>query len=301
VVTVLALSKALSQMVFMDLTELSSISWIAHVLPNIHDFTFSTWFTFGDDTCRLITSLPSLHTLAVYTNSRTRVTLPPVISGSFFRNLRTLRLRLLASEELFDWLKNLDGSHATLETLDLRIFRSCHSGWGSVKALNSFLEGNSGTLKHLSLGIDYESGLDEDSLSDESWIDLSPLVNLRSLFFRTHDMSAVCDSLTSLSSSSALEVLTVHAFPWSPDRSREIKQCDCVLSRLLTRIASIMEGKQFVGTKILDLNLPKGLDLNVVAESLSKWKHRGALKASYTAEDDYQLNTLDSIRHLVFT
>ncbi|KAF8957243.1 hypothetical protein BDZ97DRAFT_1847279 [Flammula alnicola] len=301
VVKVLALSKVLSQIVFMDLSKSSSISWIAHVLPNIHDFTFNTWSTFGDDACRLVTSFPSLHTLAVYTNADTTITLLPVVSSSPFRNLRTLRLKLLGSEELFDWLKNLDGSHSILETLDLRIFRSCHRGWGSVNALNSFLKRNSGTLKHLSLGIDYNPGLKDDSLNEGSRIDLSPLVNLRSLFFRTHDMSAVCDSLTSLSSSPALEALTVHALPWEPDIYNRIKQCDCVLSGLLTRFASIIEGKQFIGTKILDLNVLESLQLDVVAEPLTKWKQRGALKLSYAyADDDDQLNTLDSIQHLIF-
>jgi hypothetical protein len=61
-----------------------------------------------------------------------------------------------------------------------------------------------------------------------------------------------------------------------------------------------MEGKQFIGTKMLDLNVPEGLHLDVVAEPLTKWKQRGALKLSYVNHDDNQLNTLHSILHLIF-
>ena len=57
-------------------------------------------------------------------------------------------------EQFLDWLQSLDGWHSALETLDLPIFYGFHLGWGPVNTLNSFLKANSGTLNHLSIGID---------------------------------------------------------------------------------------------------------------------------------------------------
>lgn len=160
-VKVLALSNVLSQLVYIHTLRSDSITWNPRVLSNIHDFYFDfLWYKFDDDAWRLVTSFPNLHSLSVYTQYACKVTLPPSIPGSTFRNIRTLRLRLTASEELFEWLKKLDGTHFILETLDLRIFRTRDCGWGSMSALNSFLKEVSDTLTHLSIGIDCESGLD---------------------------------------------------------------------------------------------------------------------------------------------
>jgi hypothetical protein len=166
-VKILAPSKRLSQLTYIHTLRSETISWNAQILSNIHDFSFDfLWYNFDADAWRLVTSFPNLHSLALYTNATCPITLPSSIPGYIFRNLRTLRLRLVASEELFEWLKKLDGTRFILETLDLRMFRPDRgTSWGSMRALNSFLKEVSDTLKHLSIGISYDAGLNELSES----------------------------------------------------------------------------------------------------------------------------------------
>jgi hypothetical protein len=165
-VKVLAPSKRLSQLTYIHTLRSETISWNAQILTNIHDFYFDfLWYTFDADAWRLVTSFPNLHSLALYTNATCPITLPSSIPGSVFRNLRTLRLRLTASEELFEWLTKLDGTRFILETLDLRMFRPHRGSWGSMSALNAFLKDVSDTLTHLSIGIFYETDLNELSAS----------------------------------------------------------------------------------------------------------------------------------------
>ncbi|KAF8172464.1 hypothetical protein BJ912DRAFT_932420 [Pholiota molesta] len=181
-----------------------------------------------------------------------------------FSNLRTLRLRLRASEELFEWLiqKDLNGSHFMLETLDLRIHLSSHNGWGSVSALNSFLAKSATTLKHLSVGVNYSSCSEDNSTTNEETetdIDLRPLVNLHSIFLQTHDLNSICNSLASLTSST-MEGITIHALAWHFDRYSQTKRCDCIHSQLLTTLARVIEEKQLSATKLFDLHMPEELE-----------------------------------------
>ncbi|KAF8168738.1 hypothetical protein BJ912DRAFT_1001169 [Pholiota molesta] len=298
-VKVLAPSKRLSQLTYIHTLRSETISWNAQILTNIQDFYFDfLWYTFDADAWRLVTSFPNLHSLALYTNATCPITLPSSIPGYVFRNLRTLRLRLVASEELFEWLIRLDGTHFILETLDLRMFRPHRGSWGSMSALNAFLKEISHTLMHLSIGIFYETDLNELSASRETRIDLGPLVNLHSLFLRTYDISAVCDSLASLDSYSMLEKLTIHALP-CPKYSKT-NQCDRMFPTLLPRFAKIMAGKQFAGIKLLDLHVPEGLDLGVVEEQLGQWDRKERLTLSHTKDKDFQYNTLDWIRPILW-
>ena len=158
VVNELKHSKALQQIVFLDhsyISDLPSLSWIAQALPNIYDFSYNTTSAVRDDVYRLFASLPTLQSLAIYTEVHTTFAFPVQIPGPHFLHISTLRLKLLKSEQFLNWLQTLDGWNPLLETLDLRIFRICHRGWGPVTALNSFLKANSSSLRHLSLGIDY--------------------------------------------------------------------------------------------------------------------------------------------------
>lgn len=166
-VKILKLAKMLSALVYIPMTRSDWITWNGHALPQIRDFTFnSSQYVFSDNTWQLVTSFPNLRTLALYTDYNSTFTFPRDISGSSFRDIRTLRLRLVASEELLDWLTKLEGSLFSLETFDLRLFRACHRGWGSVKVLNSFIKRNSETLEHLSLGIDYRTSICEDKIDE---------------------------------------------------------------------------------------------------------------------------------------
>lgn len=111
---------------------------------------------------------------------------------------------------------------------------------------------------------------------------------------RTHDLGAVCDSLQSLSPSSALETLTVHALPWFSDGYLHIERCDCGFLSRLTRFASVIEGNQFTGIKRLYFSVPNKVELDAVADQLSK--QRGALTLSRVVDDHYQCNSLDFVR-----
>lgn len=157
VVEALRHSKTLN-ILFVDQVRLpqhQSVSWIASSLPDILNFSYNSSAIFGEDACRLVTSFPRLQSLAIYTEIWTQVSFPARISGSHFHHLRTLRLKLVNSEPFLDWLQSLDGWHSALETFDLRIIYESHFGWGPVNTLNSFLKASSGTLKHLSVGINY--------------------------------------------------------------------------------------------------------------------------------------------------
>jgi hypothetical protein len=172
-------SKGLSQMLYIHCAN-SKPPAITHGLPNIHEFTFDfvPSSVFDDDAWRLVASLPGLRSLTIHTDGYGTFALPPDMSSAPFRNLRALRLKLAPSEELFEWLMNLDGSHFILDTLDLRMSRQSPNGWGSVNALNSFLKGVSATLKHLTLGIDYVSSvhdIDHDSDNEGIYSDQSPI------------------------------------------------------------------------------------------------------------------------------
>ncbi|KAF8184251.1 hypothetical protein BJ912DRAFT_1043814 [Pholiota molesta] len=307
-VEILAPLKRLSQLTYIHTLRSETISWNAQILSNIHDFSFDfLWYNFDADARRLVTSFPNLHSLALYTDATCPITLPSSIPGYVFRNLRTLRLRLVASEELFEWLKKLDGTCFILETLDLRMFRPDRgTSWGSMSALNSFLKEVSDTLKHLSIGISYDAGLNElsESRDLETQIDLGPLVNLHSLFLRTWNMPTVCSSLISLNPYSMLEKLTIHALPWGPQKHSKTEPCKYLFSMFLPVFARIIAGEQFVGIKLLDLHIPEGLDLGIVEKELAQWDRKGILKGiltvSYTKDEDVQYNTLDAIRPLIW-
>ena len=170
VVHALTQFRNLSQMVFMQHNTDEPITWNARSLPNIRDFTINTLgTTFKVDAWTLIASVSELHSLSVYTHPRRSFAagfcLPLDNYASHFRNLRTLRLRLVPSEALFSWFQKFIGAQMPLETLDIWFYGSTHRGWGVVTELNLFLKSVSKTLKHLSIGMaeyDY-NGLISDS------------------------------------------------------------------------------------------------------------------------------------------
>ncbi|KAF8954249.1 hypothetical protein BDZ97DRAFT_2081830 [Flammula alnicola] len=307
-------SKVLTQIVFIDYSRISesrSLSWIALALPNIHAFSYNAIYAFPADAWRLVTSFPRLQNLAIYTNVHTTFTFPAQIVRPQFLHLRTLRLRLVRSEQFLDGLQSVGGWYSPLETFDLRVLRKSHKGWGPVDALNSFLKANSGSLRHLSLGIQYIDSLvhmDESVCADrlsttEMPIDLSALPDLSTLFFITHDINSICNSLASLDPSSRLQVLNLHVLCWECGR---LNVCDCVPSRLLAKLASIMEENQSLAETTFDLrvsNVFGGPELELVPELFRKWKQRGALtmsSVSFDDEDDVQVGSWSSIRPLVF-
>lgn len=161
IVAVLASSKLVNQLIVRNFTQ-EPTSWDVSAFPNVRDLTYNAAPEFGENPWALVGSFSELHTLALYTHCTTVITLPSDVSGFHFNSLRTLRLNLMASDELFHWMGNLDGAHYSLETLDLQLIRACHTGWGPVTALNSFLRGTAATLQHLIVRVEYDNSLKED-------------------------------------------------------------------------------------------------------------------------------------------
>ncbi|KAF8166693.1 hypothetical protein BJ912DRAFT_1002331, partial [Pholiota molesta] len=290
VIKVLARAEALSQVVFIKIVDSSPPpSWMARMLPNIHDFTYNTLSssTFTEDGWRLLASFAHLRALAVYTICDKAMTFPRDVPRSAFCHITTIQLRLLQSEELFEWMNSLVGSPLTrVETLDLKIFCASHKGWGAVQALNAFLNKNSKTMKHLSVVIDYTGRIPGEELLSTDDIDLSPLTNLRSLFLQTHDMDAVCASISSLTSP-LVESLTVYTAHWFPDECHFDSQleCYCDFHDLFTKLARIMDGKQFAaGSQMLRVKATKQPRMQGLWWPLEfldiRWTQRGVLALS---------------------
>ena len=133
-------------------------------------------------------------------------------------------------------------------------------------------------------------------MSETLAIDISSLSSLSSIFFRTHDINTICDSLASLSPSSKLKVLTVNALwpvPLVP------RQCHCVPLRLLQRLASIIHGNQSFGNTTLHLSLPNMFtdpELRCVQEQLFREEQqRDALKVTCVRTRDYQIGTSETV------
>ncbi|KDR65889.1 hypothetical protein GALMADRAFT_162306 [Galerina marginata CBS 339.88] len=296
-------SKSLNHVVFLDhsyLRDSPSLSWMAQAFPSVRNFSYSTIFAVRDEAYRLFASLPRLQDLAIYTEVYTNFMFPAQIPGPHFFHISTLRLRLLKSEQFLDWLQTLDCWNSLLETLDLRIFRVLHRGWGPVKALNAFLRANSGTLRQLSLGIDYApSVVDVDESysvdNEEEPIDLSSLSNLRTVFFRTHDINSISNSLMTLLPSSRLDVLSIHVLKW------DYNPCDCVPSHLLERLARIMEDVNAFGGTALNFRLSKifgGSDLDFIRRLFGKGELGGGLKLSpvdFDEDEDYQVDSYQAM------
>lgn len=113
-----------------------------------------------------------------------------------------------------------------------------------------------------------------------------------------HDLNAICDSLESLSSSTPLKLLTVRLLYWPLYQHSDNKKCHCVLSRPIAKFAGILEGRQFLGTQVLDLNVPGIFDLDIVVDELRKWEDTRELRWSYIDEYEGQCNMVESICHL---
>ncbi|KAF8166516.1 hypothetical protein BJ912DRAFT_235222 [Pholiota molesta] len=308
VIKVLARAEALSQVVFIKIVDSSPPpSWMARMLPDIHDFTYNTWSAFGEDEWRLLASFAHLRALAIYPYRDKGMTFPRDVPRLAFCHITTIQLRLLQSEELFEWMNSLAGSPLTrVETLDLKIYRASHKGWGAVQALNAFLNKNSKTMKHLTVVIDYTGRIPGEELLSTDDIDLSPLTNLRSLFLQTHDMDAVCASISSLTSP-LVESLMVYTAHWAPDDynyGSEL-ECFCDFYDLLTKLARIMDSKQFAaGSRMLRVEATKQPRINGlywVLESLDiRWPQRGVLALSKElCGRDTQRNTFGYSKPLV--
>ncbi|KAJ3861125.1 hypothetical protein EV359DRAFT_84624 [Lentinula novae-zelandiae] len=177
------------------------------------------------DLPQLITSLPHLDSLAIFTNLGRGVcgTLPdfPTTKGqqSFLPNLRRLRLRMANPSLILQWILNHSCYTPQIDTLDIMICHNSSTGWGLVEALQPFLKANSDTLKNLSIGLDYNLDLHHE-LNDHTipQLHMGKLPDLRSLTLQTHDIDALRQSTFSFLTGhqSVLDVLTLDLVPFIP-------------------------------------------------------------------------------------
>ncbi|RXW20405.1 hypothetical protein EST38_g5452 [Candolleomyces aberdarensis] len=157
VVAELAKAAALKKVIFLDRGLTEAALEKLQQLSDIEEIAYSPFGDFGEKEVRLVASFPRLRTLAIYLQDTVRhIAFPPPLprETGCFAHLRTLRLCLYDPEQLFQWL--LDShSEIALATLDLRVLGPPHRGWGSVSALNTFLETQAKTLTDLSLSVKY--------------------------------------------------------------------------------------------------------------------------------------------------
>ncbi|KAJ2918104.1 hypothetical protein MD484_g2286, partial [Candolleomyces efflorescens] len=224
----LAKASPLRKVVFLDHGHTEEGLRKLQQLSDIEDFAYNPVhdFGFGEKEVRLITSFPHLRTLSIYLRESVRdiaFPLPLPQETGCFKHLRTLRLALFDPEPLLRWLLDHHPEIA-LEKLDLRILCPPHRGWGSVSALNAFLESQARTLTDLSLSVKYMYDGKNRTVPVYETINLGPLTNLRALSIITHDARCVRDSLATISPKmESLKHLTVGYLGWKSGYG----ECDC--------------------------------------------------------------------------
>jgi hypothetical protein len=157
VIDELAKAAALRRLVFLDYGLSGEVLDKLQQLSGIEEFAYSPYRDFGEKGARLITSFPRLQALSLYIHESVRnIAFPPPLprETGCFKHVHTLRLGLYDPEPLLQWLMDHHPEIA-LEKLDFRVLCPPHRGWGSVSALNAFLETQAKTLTDLSLSVEY--------------------------------------------------------------------------------------------------------------------------------------------------
>ncbi|KAF8901853.1 hypothetical protein CPB84DRAFT_1776836 [Gymnopilus junonius] len=281
-----------------------ALCWIAKALPDIEELSYNKTNVVHDEAYRFFASFDRLKSLSIYTEPGTVFSFSTNIPGLHFTHLRTLRLRLLDSEQFIGWLQGLAEFHPILETLDIRLFRLSHTGWGPIRTLNTFLKAISDSLQHLSVGIDYVAevaDVDQSLCFDPEGtpVDLSTLSELRTLFFKTHNVNAICDSLATLHPSSKLEVLNLHVPRWKYAIWRiSNTKCSCVPSQMLERLNRIITVNQSFADTALNLRISRSFTSSdsgfmSVSGLLETMTQKAGFKLSlvdYSDEEDYQID-----------
>ncbi|KAJ3852079.1 hypothetical protein EV368DRAFT_82895 [Lentinula lateritia] len=282
------------------------------------------------DLPQLITSLPHLDSLAIFTNifRSVRVTLPdfPTTQGqqSFLPNLRRLRLRMANPSLILQWILNHSCYTPQIDTLDIMICHNSSTGWGLVEALEPFLKANSDTLKNLSIGLDYDLDLHHE-LNDHTipQLHMGNLPNLRSLTLQTHDIDALCHTtLSFLTRHQFLDILTLDLVPFIPvegsydeDHFRAILgEClnidfsNKVKSLRVNILRPIIPSNRRYPSLAQSLSvglLPSNRGYPGLAQSLSvgllpEWEHIGKLEVRIVRGRKWQVDSLEYINRRIW-
>ncbi|KAJ6477213.1 hypothetical protein DFH09DRAFT_1006415 [Mycena vulgaris] len=317
--TIHVLARApVKKILFIDHTGTSSIgvpislSWIAPFFPGLQEFVYNALHEAAEDVLALVALMPTLRTLSVYSRIRGSSTTAiarvyPVIPHTVFTHLHTLRLKLSSHDSVISWLHTL--SHPLrLETLDVNIFHCYHNGWGAVAALNSLLHATGEHLRHLTLRISYEDSLDDDiddllrlTSAADGEVDLSGLNNLRSLHLNSHNVEAICATLTSLPDPGhTLETLEVDFASWI---YYDELPCLCDPGFLVHEFSTIMRGDQFTRLAAFVIRVPDFFgDRGRMAlrEYFPRWKDTEVLNVGFMDSSPSQIDSWETVDDLLF-
>ncbi|KAJ7626071.1 hypothetical protein FB45DRAFT_1060600 [Roridomyces roridus] len=297
----------IQKLVFLDhgaslFAEPVSLASMASHFPHLREFAYNALERVSDEIYALLSALPDLHVLSIYTNYKDSPTVPitriPLPAGSFTQ-LHTLRLRLYPtqSEELRSWLHT---ASLRLESLHLTIFHCYHNGWGPISALSALLLGATAAhLRDLAIHVKYEDSdhrvadqIRLDKLSDGD-LDFSALTNLRTLHLTTHNVNAVCQALSTLPPS------TLRAFRY--DFSHWIYYddvpCRCSPAEVHQFVGVMNAQSLFDSLERFDLGVPVYFGDAGIArlrDHFGRWKDDGRMRIE-RSEDEFEVDTWASV------
>ncbi|KAJ3933996.1 MAG: hypothetical protein NXY57DRAFT_1114312 [Lentinula lateritia] len=263
------------------------------------------------DISQVISSLPQLESLCIFTNisSDVRGPLlpPPEVGGqqSFLPNLRKLRLRMSNPSKFLRWMLDHSMYAPQIHTLDIIIYNDTRNGWGLVYALEPFLIANNDTLKSLSLGLEYNYKL-QHGMNDQriQTLNIGSLPNLHSLTLQTHDIEALCQTMNTFLGSSplVLKTLTLNLLPFfSLEESRDT-------NRIQSELRKCLDPKKFPTRTLLALNIllplsghvPSNQAFMLLAQHfandiLPNWEETGRLNIGIPLKTQFQVDSLETI------
>ncbi|KAH8823755.1 hypothetical protein DL96DRAFT_1615393 [Flagelloscypha sp. PMI_526] len=288
---------------------------ISERFSSIRNLVYWNIGTWALDLPELVTSLPLLESLSVYTKLRDIDETPhfPITQGlDILPGLRTLRLRLFHPSKLLQWLLDLPGYHTQIETLDIVVYNAHPTGWGLVGALETFVAANSQTLYDLSLKMEYYSDLPHD-LDDQIVHDLNltTLIHLRSLTLRSHDIHAMCQTLTRLLQTNRvhLNVLTLYSDPLPSLNNQQY-----INDSFRETLSDTFEDNFFDKVDLLRLKFVSPLHFRIDLDeenmakvtslahslNLSSWKTREKVDIEVTKARNWQKHSIEMINRIIW-
>ncbi|KAF7351481.1 hypothetical protein MSAN_01580300 [Mycena sanguinolenta] len=263
-----------TKLVFVDHTKFKptmepiSLIWLGPRFSGLRHLSYNALDRFALDTLALVAHFPELQSLSLCSSTknaaRTAFTQSkpyPSLAPASFAHLRTLSLRLFShqSQEFMAWLRT-GGDHIRLETLDLVVFHAYHNGWGPIAALNAFLSANGTELREFGFRLRYEDDHNVElpillSHDDDDELDLGGLTNLRSLRLGSHNVEAICTTLSSLPPD--LHTLKTFELLFREWIHYEAHPCPCNPRLLVREFADVMRRDQFASLTAFTILIPE--------------------------------------------
>ncbi|KAJ3845902.1 hypothetical protein EV368DRAFT_89918 [Lentinula lateritia] len=258
------------------------------------------------DISQVISSLPQLESLCIFTNISSDVwgplLPPPNVEGQqrFLPNLWKLRLHMSNPSKFLRWMLDHSMYAPQIHTLDIIIYNDTRNGWGLVCALEPFLIANNDTLK-----LEYNSRL-QHGMNDQriQSLNIGSLPNLHSLTLQTHDIEALCRTINTFLSSSplVLKTLTLNLLPFfSLEES-------CDNDKIQSELRKCLDPKKFPDRTLLALNILLPLSGHIssneafmllaqhfLEDILPNWAETGRLNTGIPLRTQFQVDSLETI------